>query len=431
MGPHVMSLRVDSEIGPLKRVLVHRPGREIDWMVPQLMERLLFDDILYGDEARAEHDDFCDVLRRGGVEVLYAQDLLAETLEEPAVREALLAEMGRDFGLDAEVLQRLGDMAPAPLGLALVEGLRKEDDERLGSRRRDLFYLPPIPNFFFQRDPQAVIGDRVVISSMATEAREREPLLSRTIFCRHPLLAGAGLFEVDRPASGTPEHDPTAPYPTLEGGDVVVADRETLLVGISERTNRRGVELLAEHLRREQTPFRHLILVELPPRRSYMHLDTVFTFIDRGTCLAYLPVIEAGSAESARVYRVDLEAAALAFRVGESLLDALAEVGLDLEVVPCGGPDDLIVQQREQWTDGANAVALAPGVIVLYRRNKRTIEELARRGWRVLSEDDVVRGDAPVLGQGPTVITLSGFELSRARGGPRCMAMPLERLEPS
>ncbi len=158
-----------------------------------------------------------------------------------------------------------------------------------------------------------------------------------------------------------------------------------------------------------------------------MHLDTVFTLIDRGICLAYLPVIEPGGPESAHVYYVDLYARELSFAVRPSLLKALADLGVDLDVVPCGGAGEEIDQQREQWTDGANAFALAPGVILLYRRNRKTMEELGRRGLRILPEEEVAAGEHRLLGGGPTVVTLAANELSRARGGPRCMTMPVER----
>ena len=207
---------------------------------------------------------------------------------------------------------------------------------------------------------------------------------------------------------------------------MIVASHDTLLVGISHRTNRRGVEILADYLRREDTAFRHLVLVDLPSKRSYMHLDTVFTLIDEGTCLAFLPVIESGRRESAAAYYVDLAAPELRFAVRESLLEALARLGWDLEVVPCGGQTDLIEQEREQWTDGANAFAVEPGVIMVYERNRRTVEELDSRGWRVLSEEEVLDG-ADVVGHGRTVVTVPGHELSRARGGPHCMTMALER----
>ncbi|HEX9943382.1 MAG TPA: arginine deiminase family protein [Thermoanaerobaculia bacterium] len=422
-----MPIRVDSEIGRLRRVLVHRPGREIDWMVPSMMGSLLFDDILDGDEAREEHDVFRRILGAAGVEVLDAQDLLADVLAGEEARKRLLDELEAEYGAPYNVVRRLYDLEPAELAQALTEGIRAPA-EVADAGSKVFFDLYPVPNYFFMRDPQVVMGSRVVISSMATAAREREPLLSRTIFEHHPALAGhEALYEIDVPPTGAPQHNPHFPYPSLEGGDVLVVSPEVILVGLSERTNRRGIEVLAGYLRRVETSFRHLIMVELPRKRSYMHLDTVFTFIDRHLCLAYLPVIQPGGPEAAHVYTVDLHARDLTFTLRSSLLKVLSELGLELEVVPCGGAQEAIDQEREQWTDGANAFAIAPGLILLYRRNRKTMEELARRGWRVLGDEDVAAGKHDLLADGPAVISLYSNELSRARGGPRCMAMPIER----
>jgi arginine deiminase len=425
--PFLMPIRVDSEIGRLRRVLVHRPGREIDWMVPVMMESLLFDDILDGDEAREEHGVFFQVLRQAGVEVLDAQTLLEDVLAGEEPRRQLLDELEAEYGAPFTLVRGLYELSPQDLASALVEGIRTPA-EASDAGRMILFDLYPLPNYFFQRDPQVVIGNRVVASSMATTAREREPLLARTLFQHHPALAGAAsLFEIDVPPSGAPQHNPHFPYPNLEGGDVLVLSPEIVLVGLSERTNRRGIETLAEYLRLEETSFRHLIMVELPRRRSYMHLDTVFTQIDRNLCLAYTPVIEPGGPESAHVYSVDLYARELTFTVRPSLLRTLADLGVELEVVPCGGGKEAIDQQREQWTDGANAFAVAPGLILLYRRNHRTMDELAARGWRILPGEEVAAGQHDLFGGGPAVISLWSNELSRARGGPRCMTMPIER----
>ncbi len=425
-----MPIRVDSEIGRLRRVLIHRPGREIDWMVPSMMENLLFDDILDGDEGREEHDVFRRVFVQAGVEVLDSQDLLADVLAEEAARKRLLDELEAEYGAPFSVVRRLYDLAPRELAAALIEGIRTPA-EVSDAGRQVFFDLYPVSNYFFMRDPQVVMGSRVVISSMATPAREREPLLSRTIFEHHPALADhEALYEIDVPPSGAPQHNPYFPYPCLEGGDVLVASPEILLVGLSLRTNRRGIEVLAGYLRRVQTSFRHLIMVELPRKRSYMHLDTVFTLIDRNLCLIHVPVILPGGPEAAHVYTVDLHAKDLTFTLRGSLLEVLAELGLELDMVPCGGPREAIDQEREQWTDGANAFAIAPGLILLYRRNRRTLEELARRGWRILSEEEAVSGRHDLLDAGPTAVSLSSNELTRARGGPRCMTMPLERDSP-
>jgi len=414
-------LKVNSEIGRLRRVLIHRPGREIDWMVPALMERLLFEDILYSERARREHDSFGAVLRAAGVETLDPQNLLADVLADAGAKGRLLERL-EARRTPSEVVRELEGLPPEELAEALITGIRASTDHPDG-RLQSFYRLAPIPNYFFQRDPQVVFGDRVLMGAMATDARSREPLLARTVFESHPALAGV----VDPIQLEELRGADRRRILNLEGGDLLVASPELLLVGLSERSNRRGIESLARYLQGAETTFRHLLVVEVPPKRSYMHLDTVFTFIDRHLCLAYLPVIAPGGSEAGAVYRIDLRARELSYTVCDHLPGALAEVGCEVELVPCGGSESIIDQQREQWTDGANVFALAPGVIAIYRRNRCTTEELARRGFRVLAEEDVIAGRAELLGHGPTVVTLLDNELSRARGGPRCMTMPLER----
>ncbi|MEM9291927.1 MAG: arginine deiminase family protein [Acidobacteriota bacterium] len=424
-----MTVEVFSEIGRLRSVLVHRPGRAIDYMTPSMMERLLFDDILDGQLARGEHDRFRLVLEKAGIEVLDPEDLAADVLAEDSVRQWALDQL--EYAVcswDSSLLprERLADLEPAELAAVLIRGVRTEGYPLVNGERR-LFSLGPLPNYFFQRDPQFVLGRHVVLSAMATGAREREPLLSELIFRHHPALAGhGGLIPMEtRDADDGREED--FPAPEIEGGDVLVADEEVLLVGVSQRTNMQGAERLASALRANGAPFKYLLMALLPPQRSYMHLDTVFTYVDERQCLAYSPVIEAGGPESARVYEVDLTREEVSFTPRGSLSDALARLGREVELIACGGPDDRLYQQREQWTDGANSFTLEPGVITLYVRNRRTIEELARRGFRVISETEALEDSVEILGQGPTVVTLAASELSRARGGPHCMTMPLQR----
>lgn len=430
-------LHVTSETGRLRRVLVHEPGPEVDRMVPSMMEELLFDDILFGDRAREEHRRFRRVLTLLGVEVELARELLVEALEAPGARAFLDERLAEDFPARLHEILRAGSAADA--ADLLVGGARAEVLQH-GLDPDELFEVPPIPNWCFQRDPQVVIGAGVAFSSMATPARYREALLSRLLFTYHPGFAGA-------PALADPLHPHGERHlfaglhrPQLEGGDVLVLSPDVLAVGLSERTNRAGVTALARALasgraRREGAP-RWLVVVEMPRRRAYMHLDTLFTPIDRDACLVFPPVILAGGPEAAHVYEIDLHAASPASASSPvpvpapapDLLTALRRHGLDLEPIPCGGPDP-VQQQREQWTDGANAFAVAPGVIVLYDRNTETAAELSRRGFAIVHAEDLLLGRAEVdADAGRRVcILLDSHELSRARGGPHCLTHPLVR----
>ncbi len=420
-----MVLDVRSEVGRLRRVLVHEPGPEVDRMVPSMMAELLFDDILFGDRAREEHRRFCRVLQLLGIEVLFAEDLLAEAFADPAARAYVVDVLGED--LPPSLRERLLACEPRTLADLLVGGVR-HDGVLAGLEPDDLFEMPPLPNYCFQRDPQVVLGPGVVFASMATPARSREALLARALFRFHPALAHAPVW-LDPLQPHTERHLLAGLHPPhLEGGDVLVLGPDVLAVGLSERTNRAGATALARALRRRDGAPRWLFAVELPRRRAYMHLDTLFTPVDRDAALVFPPVILADGPESARVHEIDLHADEPVPVAVPGLLPALRARGIDLEPIPCGGPDP-VAQQREQWTDGANAFALAPGRIALYDRNLATADELARRGFRVVLADDLLLGRAeldPDQG-GRACILLASHEISRARGGPHCLTHPLRR----
>ena len=416
---------IRSEVGRLRRVLVHEPGPEVDRMVPDMMEELLFDDILFGERARKEHQRFCRLMETLGIEVFDMRDLLAQALGQEEARRWLVASLVED--VSAPVAERLMDADAEELTNIFVNGMRwSPDTDVLASE--DLFEILPAPNWCFQRDPQVIVGDGVIFSAMATATRSREVLLTRTVFRFHPQFTDARvLLDPLEPQTGRPVFAGMH-RPQFEGGDIMVLSDQVMVVGYSERTNRSGVRTLVRALRgREEGP-RWLLVAALPHKRAYMHLDTVITQIDRERCLAFTPVILPGHDDTAGVYEFDLHEPDPRPRPCTDLLTALRGRGIDLEPVPCGGQDPLM-QQREQWTDGANAVALAPGVIVLYERNVHTAAALDALGYDIVEADDVIAGTAAVDLDRPrnTCILLPSNEMSRARGGPHCLTHGLVR----
>ncbi len=426
-----MSLKVTSEIGKLKSVLVHLPGPEIDRMVPSMMEELLFDDILYGNRAREEHRRFQQVLGYVADEVLEIQDLLEDVLAVPEQRSAIVDDLGKTLGWGPDMDYRLRDLTAEQLAAALIVGIEKPAPE-MAREAAELYALPPIPNYFFQRDPLVIVGERAIRCAMATSARLREPLLSGYVLSLHPKFSGAegGKFWFQEFSA---DYAPSSSYarmrPTLEGGDILILREDLLAIGYSERTEKTTIERLAEAFKARKSPIKRILVVAIPPQRSYMHLDTVFTRISPEECLVYGPMILPDGAEEADVYECDLTKREITWTTEKDLLSALKAQKLDLKPVRCGG-EDPIAERREQWTDGANAFALAPGVILMYDRNEATAAELARAGYTVVDEADLLLGKEELELWKPTkkyVILLAAHELSRARGGPRCMAMPLVR----
>ena len=394
-------------------------------MVPPMMEELLFDDILFGDRARDEHRRFRRLLQLLGIEVIEANDLLAEALASDEARSWLWSMLRPEAPLDLR-------NSPVPESAATavataVGGLLAADDPH-GIEVEDLFRLAPLPNWCFQRDPQVIVGNGVISGAMATAARWREGILSRCIFRFHPELSNTPVILDPLHAS----HDNggyLGPHrPRLEGGDVLIMSPDVVAVGVSERTNTVAVELLAGALAGLDDGPRWLEVVHLPHRRAYMHLDTVFTPLDRDAALVFTPVICGSGPQLADTYEIDLRSSDPAPQHRGCLLEALANRDLKLEPISCGGADP-VAQQREQWTDGANAFALAPGVIVLYDRNVATADELARSGFRVVAAKDVLLGREEVRldDEGRVCLLIESHEISRARGGPHCLTHPLER----
>ena len=404
-----MSICVQSEIGPLKQVLLHRPGAELEYLVPTELERLLFDDIPYLAVARREHERFAELLREQGAEVVYLEDLMAETLcAVPGLREAFVREfIAQSGGMAQRCAEELLALLTAQesereLVLKTMRGVTVQELSACaeksplawlsGARR---YILDPLPNLYFTRDPFASIGTGVSIHSMFSQTRRREALYGEYIMRYHPDYRDRVKLYFDR----------RCPF-SLEGGDVFNLSAEVLAVGISQRSSPEAIELLAGNIfADESSPVRHILALDIPSLRAFMHLDTVFTQVDRDKF-----TVHPGVLEDLRVFCLSPGAGGkVTAHELEGPLEAILCEYLHLDsvtLIRCGGKD-AIASEREQWNDGSNTLCIAPGKIVVYDRNYVTNQHLRSYGLEVFE--------------------MPSSELSRGRGGPRCMSMPLRR----
>ncbi len=398
-----------SEIGRLRKVLLHRPGRELENLMPEYLERLLFDDIPFLEEAQREHDAFAECLRKAGVEVVYLADLTAESLVTPEVRQALIDTFLDEADLPdrrtREALERcFEDLDNHSLVETMMAGVRKSELQH-GARLGDFvsaagegypFAADPMPNLYFTRDPFATIGTGVSLHRMHTATRNRETLFGKFIFQYHPLYKNAPRW-YDRGQTSS-----------LEGGDILVLSPQVLAVGISERTREDSIDQLAQAVLSQSKTFRKVLAFNIPKSRSFMHLDTVFTMVDRDKFTVHPNILQ-----QLTVFVMELgEDGAMRIRQEDGRLEDILKEHLGLAqvtLIPCGQGSE-IDAAREQWSDGSNTLAIAPGEVVVYSRNYVTNRSLEEAGIRLH--------------------VIPSAELSRGRGGPRCMSMPLIRDDP-
>ncbi len=401
-------INVYSEIGKLKTVLLHRPGKEIENLTPDLMERLLFDDIPYLEVAREEHDAFAKILTDNGVEVLYLEDLAAESIEDAKVKERFINE----FISEADILGEKKKQLVKEMLLnyktnremvdKMMEGIRKTElPDYKATSLTDMvdsdypFVADPMPNLYFTRDPFATIGSGITLNHMHTVTRNRETLFAKYIFENHPRFKGKDIpkwYDRDETSS-------------LEGGDELVLSKETLAVGISERTHADSIEKMAKRIFDKGESFKTILAFHIPNKRAFMHLDTVFTMIDYDKFTIH-PEIE-GPLTVYALTRGENGSINIEKQTDE-LHKVLAKyLGVEkVTLIRCGG-GDLIDAAREQWNDGSNTLAIAPNEVVVYSRNHVTNKLLVEAGVKLH--------------------IMPSSELSRGRGGPRCMSMPLDR----
>ncbi len=404
-----MAIEVKSETGRLRTVLLHRPGSELEQLAPNSMARLLFDDIPYLQGAQSEHDCFADVLREHDVRVLYLSELMAETLaQSDALRRRFVEDfIHRSGGVADSYREGLTELLldipdNRELVLKTMVGVRFDElpqhfGRSLASMRSDRthFILEPIPNLYFTRDPFACIGNGVSLHKMYSVTRNRETIYGDYILHYHPDVAGCTPFY----------YTPDEPF-TLEGGDIMNLSAGTIAVGISQRTMPEAVERLARNIFADEgCEIRRVLAVDIPSRRAFMHLDTVLTQLDYDKFLIHPAILQ-----NLQVFELcPGKQGAVKVRALDEPLEALLAEAVGVErvtLLQCGGGDQ-IAAQREQWNDGSNTLCIRPGTIIAYDRNYVTNR---------LIED-----------AGVEVLRIPSGELSRGRGGPRCMSMPLRR----
>ncbi len=401
-------MQVWSEVGQLKKVLLHRPGPELKNLTPRYLEDLLFDEIPWLAKAQVEHDGFSQALKDHGAEVFYIDNLLMDVVSDPEVKSALIKKHLKASPLiETEVIDTiynyLNNLKPEELVSTLVAGLLKKEVQSLKqyTTLSDLtldsypFYLPPLPNMYFTRDHGAMVGDKLQVSSMFNPARRLETIFLRFIQKYHPLFRKVDL-----------SYHEEIPY-GIEGGDVLVLNEDTLAIGLSERTTEEAIEWVAQKYLVQKELVKQIIVVQIPTKRAYMHLDTVFTMVDRDKFLMYPGIRDAINVYWLQKGKDDRVAASNGYNLQGALKAAL---GVKQVEIIYSGANDEITAAREQWGDSTNTLAVKPGVVICYDRNEATNDTLRRHGIETIEID--------------------GSELVRGRGGPRCMSMPLDREYP-
>ena len=399
---------VTSEIKPLKKVLLHRPGEELLNLTPDTLEELLFDDIPFLKVAQEEHDAFADILRKEGVEVVYLEDLMAETLKaNKGLRKQFLEQFIKEAGIEIEKYQKLlfdfynaieddkklvlKTMAGVNINElkitkdnSLVDYMNNEDSKMI---------VNPMPNLYFTRDPFASVGNGVVLNKMYSVTRNRETIYADYIFRYHPEYAGNVEFLYNR---DLPFH--------IEGGDVLNINDKVLAIGISQRTEAAAIDLLAKNVfLNSNSKIEQILAFDIPESRAFMHLDTVFTQIDVDKFTIHPAIIGTLRVFKLTKFNGDIKVEEIRDTLENILSSAL---GHPVDLISCGA-GDAIVAAREQWNDGSNTLCIRPGTIIVYERNDITNAYLRKKGLNV--------------------IEMPSAELSRGRGGPRCMSMPLVR----
>ena len=413
-----ISLNVQSEIGKLEAVLLHSPGAEVENMTPKNTQRALYSDILNLSIAKQEYEQLSSVLSKVS-RVFYVKDLLVKILENDHIKESLIGKICIAEGV-TDYYEYLLETSPKMLAQMLIEGLPAKINTLTSFLKDDYYALLPLYNFYFTRDSSVTIGNNALICRMASKVRMRESLIMEAIY-KSGMFFDCGVMNANDFMAG----DPSV---MIEGGDVLVAREDVLIIGSGMRTSSQGIDLLIARLckNRPQEKF-HIIVQQLPDSpESFIHLDMVFTVLSTDKAMVYEPLIL--NDNQYQTVHITVEGGKVSkIKPVNNILSVLRKLGLDLEPVLCGGDVDKWNQEREQWHSGANFFAFAPGKVLSYARNIHTLNELDKHGFKIIPARDIMSGKADIPERSNCVVTIDGAELPRGGGGARCMTMPLRR----
>lgn len=421
----IVEVNVQSEIGKLNGVILHTPGEEVENMTPENAERALYSDILNLSIARKEYKQLSEVL--GKITKTYqVKDLLTNILKDDATKLEVLNRIEKIEPFIAEqtpkgsIKDQLLDEDAEDLARLLIEGVEMKRDTLTKFLNKDWYDLRPLHNFFFTRDASMSMYNEVLIGRMANAVRDREAIIMQSIFDFTPGFNTKTL-------SLNTESDPLRKL-TIEGGDVQIARDDILVIGNGMRTSTRAIDaLMYNFINRNEDKVQHILVQELPHSpESFIHLDMVFTFLDKDKCMVYEPLIM--SPGNYQTVHIKIQHGKLiSIRREKTLLHALKKLGMDLEPVYCGGEDETWNMEREQWHSGANFFCVAPGKVLGYARNNYTVEAMNNAGFEIIRANDVISNKVDLSKYEKYMITIEGSELPRGGGGARCMTMPINR----
>lgn len=411
-----LDIKIYSEIDPLEAVILHTPGPEVENMNPENAERALYSDILNLSVASEEYKEFRQVLSQisSTFEVF---DLLKDVLEIPPARDGLIQRIKQNEKT-GKIGYRLDSLSSEELANVLIQGLTKCDDTLTNFISKGRYSLKPLHNFFFTRDSAFINGNNIFISSMASTVRAREAMIMEMIFNHHPQFRKETISHFDDLQD--------IKNMRFEGGDVITAREDVLIIGSGVRTSTQGIDFIIDQLR-SKGKTKHILVQELPSEpESFIHLDMAFTLLDKDQCMVFEPLILKNnkfntvkiSVENKKVKKIEYV---------PNLIKGLKSIGMDLEPVFCGGSKDLWIQEREQWHSGANFFAVGPGKVMGYGRNVYTMDEMDKKGYEIIKASDIISNKISLKEYKKYVIALEGSELARGGGGARCMTMPIAR----